>query len=138
MNNPIPSIQISNDVIEPIVRAQLQASIAVALGKSDEILAQVVHTHLHSKVDEQGKPSSYNSSKPLITWMSETAIKDAAKEAIKDWFADNREKLRDQIKKTLSKNISKMAESFALGMCEQAKNDYRINVKVDFPPYSRS
>jgi hypothetical protein len=134
MGNEIANIQISKDVIEPIVRAQLHASIAAGLGRSEELVAQVVHTIMHMKVDSDGKESRYDSGKPLITWMAEDAIKKAAKEAIIEWFADNKDKLKEDIKKAIAKNSKAMAEQFVMGMCNKATKDFYVNVGVNFGP----
>ena len=124
-------IELSKDIIEPIVRAQLQASIVSAMGRSDQLVSQVVQTMLSSSVDGEGRPSNRDYGKPLITWMAEKAIKDAALEAIKEWFAANKTKLQAQIKDALTKNSKLIAEKFVMGLEDQAQKNHTINITVD-------
>ncbi len=112
----LATIELSKDLIEPIVRAQLQASITAALGRADQLVGSVVQSVMNTQVDDNGNQSRYSSSKPLITWMAESAIKDAAKEAIKEWFADNRDKLKAMLKKEIEKNSKGMAEALVLSV----------------------
>ena len=126
----IANITLSKDLIEPIVRAQLQASITSALGRSDLLVAQVVQTMLNQKVDSSGKPSSYNSDTPLITWMANEAIRGAAQEAIKEWFADNKEMMKSHLRTAITKNAKGMAEAFVLSFSEAANCRYTSSVQV--------
>ena len=130
MAGDLARIEISNDIIGPLVQAQLQASIVAAMGKSEELLGSVVRTICNSQVDENGKPSTYRDSKPLITWMAEKAIKEAAHEAIKEWFADNRAAIKKETKAALTKNVKGIAERFALGLIELTGTNYRMKIEI--------
>ena len=130
--NEMAKIELSKDIIEPIVRAQLHASILAALGRSDQLIAGVVQTIMNTQVDSDGKASHYSGRRPLITWMAEKAIKEEALSAIKDWFNDNRESLRREILAALKRNQKSMAEKFVMGMCESATNSYRTTVNIVF------
>lgn len=134
----IANITLSKDLIEPIVRAQLQASITAALGRTDLLVGQVVQTVMNQKVDSDGKPSSYSSSSPLITWMAEKAIKEAALEAIKEWFADNKDLMKKQLQAAITKNSKNMAEQFVLSMSKSAETTYRHNIVVHITPLESS
>ena len=127
----IAKIELSKDLIEPIVRAQLQASIISSLGRSEQLVAEVVSSILSTQVDSEGKRTSYNG-KPLITWMAEKAVREAALEAMKEWFASNREVLKKQVQEALKKNSKAMAEKFVMQMCDESMKSYRANVEVKF------
>ena len=126
----IAKIELSKDLIEPIVRAQLQASIVSAMGRADLLVAQVVNTVMNSKVDTDGKPERYSGGVPLITWMANHAIKDAAMEAVKEWFADNREEMKKHLRAAIKKNATGMAESFVLSMSKAAECTYSTKIEV--------
>ncbi len=132
--NEMAKIELSKDIIEPIVRAQLQASITSALGRSDLLVGQVVQTMMNQKVDENGKPSSYSSSTPLITWMANSAIKEAASEAIKEWFADNKDTMKKQLQAAITKNCKGIAEQFVLSMVKATESKYSHTVQVMISP----
>ncbi len=126
----IAKIELSKDLIEPIVRAQLQASIVAAMGRTDQLVAQVVNTVMNTKVDHNGQHSSYGNGTPLITWMAEKAIKEAALEAIKEWFADNKDTMKQHLRAAITKNAKGMAESFVLGMVQATESSYRTSIEV--------
>lgn len=126
----IAKIELSKDLIEPIVRAQLQASIIAALGRTDQLVASVVQSVMNMQVDSDGKTSSYRSDRTLITWMAEKAIKEAALEAIKEWFADNRDKLKVMLRKEIEKNAKGMAESLVLGVAKAMECKYSTHIEL--------
>lgn len=130
----IANITLSNDLIEPIVRAQLQASITAALGRSDLLVAQVVQTLMNQKVDSEGRTSQYNGGEPLITWMANTAIKEAASEAIKEWFSANKDEMKKKLRAAITKNATGMAESFVLSMANSAESHYHHKIEVTISP----
>lgn len=128
----IAKIELSKDIIEPIVRAQLHASIVSALGRSDQLIGGVVQSILNTQVDSHGNPSRYSSDKPLITWMAEKAVKEAAVEAMKEWFATNKNTLKEQIQNALKKQNKMIAERLCMGLADEVSRSYRININVDF------
>lgn len=130
MTTEMAKIELSKDLIEPIVRAQLQASIMSALGRSEELICQVVQTVMNTKVDEDGRNSHYSSARPMITWMAEKAIKEAAAEAIKEWFATNKEQIKKHLLVAIQKNAKGLAESFVLGIGTAAEASYKHNITV--------
>lgn len=128
----IAKIELSKDLIEPIVRAQLQASIVSAMGKADQMVAQVVNTVLNSNVDNNGDPVRYSSGggTPLITWIANDAIKKAALEAVQEWFADNREEMKKHLRLAIKNNAKGMAEAFVLSMSKAAECTYSTKIEV--------
>jgi len=130
----IAKIELSKDLIEPIVRAQLQAAITSALGHREELVASVVHTMMNQKVDEKGQPSSYSYAKPLITWVCENGIREAAHEALKEWMAEHRERLKQQLIAEFSKPKHKqhLAEQMVLGMTKSFESTYKLGVEIKF------
>lgn len=130
--NEMAKIELSKDIIEPIVRAQLQASVVAALGRSDQLVGGIVQSILNTQVDSNGNPSRYSSDKPLITWMAEKAVKEASQEAIKEWFALNREVIKKEVMVALKKNQKAMAEKFVMGMCDESAKQYHTTVEVKF------
>lgn len=130
----IAKIELSKDLIEPIVRAQLQASITAALGRADQLVASVVQSVMNTQVDSNGEKSRYGGGQTLITWMAESAIKDAAKEAIKEWFADNRDKLKAMLKKEIEKNSKGMAEALVVSVVKSFDCQYRATVDLRINP----
>jgi len=132
--NEMAKIELSKDIIEPIVRAQLQASITSALGRSDQLVAGVVQTMMNLKVDDNGNKTNSSYGSPLITWMAEQAIKEAARDAIKEWFAGHRDELKKQIQLAMGKQAKTIAEKFVAHMADTAMSPYRTSIDVKFQP----
>ena len=130
----LANIVLSKDLIEPIVRAQLHASIVSALGRADQLVAQVVQTVMNQKVDSDGKVSQYSSATPLITWMAEKAIKEAALEAIKEWFAENRPEIKAKIMDAMKKNTKGMAEAYVLSLTNAINAQHESKISIRFEP----
>lgn len=128
-NQEIATLDLPKSIIEPIVRAQLSASIIAALGGAEQLVGQVVHSLMSKQVDNNGNPSTSSyGTQPMITWMSEKAIKEAASEAIKEWFAANRDKIKALILESLKKNAKGLAEALVLGV----ENTIKIGTKYEF------
>jgi len=131
--NEMAKIELSKDLIEPIVRAQLHASILAAMGRRDELIGGIVTTIMNTQVDSEGKESRYSGAKPLITWMAEKAIKETALEAIKEWFAENRAEMKKQIAIALTKQAKQLSEQLVCGMINatESKSSYKFDVRVN-------
>ena len=131
--NELAKIELSKDLIEPIVRAQLHASFLAAMGQRDQLIGSVVTTIMNSQVDDHGQPSRYGSAKPLITWMAEKAIKETALEAIKVWFADNREEMKKHIKIAMTKQSKLLAEQLVCGLIKATDSNlsFRFDVRIN-------
>jgi hypothetical protein len=131
--NEMAKIELSKDLIEPIVRAQLHASILAAMGHRDELIRGVVTTIMNTQVDEKGDVTRYSDAKPLITWMAEKAIKETALEAIKEWFAENRAEMKKQIMVAMAKQSKQLAEQLVCGIVQatESNSSYKFDVRVN-------
>lgn len=130
MSNEIAKIELSKDLIEPIIRAQLHASIVSAMNRQEELVGQVVNTVMNMKVDSDGKPERYSGGRPLITWMAEDAIKGAAKEAVQEWFSENKETMKIHLRKAIEKSAKGLAEQFVLGIGKAVEARSNIDIQV--------
>lgn len=67
-NSSLVNLSIPQSVTAPIVAAKVQEAVMAALGGADAIVASVVKQICETKVDENGKPSSYSSDQNR-SWM---------------------------------------------------------------------
>lgn len=130
-----PTIAIPKDIIEPIIQAQITAAVAQALGPHTFILRDAITGILATKVDSDGKPSTYGNSKPWIDWAVGDAIRKAALEAI----TQEVEKLNGAIKKQLVTELSRknspmvkqIAEGLANGVFGPDVVKWRLAINVE-------
>lgn len=67
-NSSLVNLSIPQSVTAPIVAAKVQEAVMAALGGADAIVASVVKQICETKVDSNGKPSSYSSDQNR-SWM---------------------------------------------------------------------
>lgn len=129
-----PTFSIPQDVITPIIQAQITAAVAQAMGPQARVMEQAVAGILSTKVDERGTPGNYSSNKPWIEWAVGEAIRAAAKAAIEQFVAEQQEAIKAALVKDLSKKNSPLLKSLMDGMISgvfRADNlKYRLNIEV--------
>ena len=60
-NNGNVSLSISKELVNPIIQAKINEAIISALGGQDELIRKSVDAIMNTKVNDQGKVSSYSS-----------------------------------------------------------------------------
>lgn len=128
-----PTLQIPRDVIEPIIQAQIAASLASALG-ADGVLRKAVNTILQTPVDSEGKASGYSSdrNRPWIDWAISDALRIAARKAIEQAVEQQGEVIRKELAAQLTKKnsplIKQMIEAMMTGVFNANQVKYEINI----------
>lgn len=131
-----PTLQIPRDVIEPIIQAQITASIATALG-SKQILVHAVETILQTKVDCDGKADRYSDSRgrPWVEWAVADALKKAVRAAIVEAVAKEEVAIRNEIAAQLSQKksplVKQLIEALVTGVFKADNLKYRLTVSAD-------
>jgi len=132
-----PTLSIPKDIIEPIVQANITAAIAGAMGPSGEVMRAAIASILSTKVDSDGKPSSYSHSshKTWIDWAIGNAIKDAARLAIEEQTESLKESIKQYIASELKKKNSPIVKQIADGMLgavfDPSNLRYRLTVQAE-------
>lgn len=130
-----PTLQIPQDVIEPIIKAEITKAIVEAMGPRAQLLQNAIAGLLNMKVDEKGSPSSYGSSRPWIDWMIGSQIRNAAEEAIKQHIAEHGDQLKKQLAAELQKRNSPLVRQLIEGMVGAMTHPdalkWRLNVTFD-------
>lgn len=129
-----PTFQIPQDVIAPIIQANITAAIAQALGSSGQVLEKAISTILATQVDAEGKPSNYShhTHKTWLDWAIGDAIRRAAKAAIEENVATLQDALKQQMVAQLTKKnsplIKQIAEGLATGAFSPDAIRWRLNI----------
>lgn len=133
------TLNISEKMLNPVIEEQVKLMMAEMLGGKDEIVNKVITTILKTKVDENGKPSSYSSSKTFIEWLLLDEVKKLVRELIEEELRSRTGEIKAAIKKKLQseKGGSIVADALLNGLNDTFKYGWRSNIQVSFEPPSR-
>jgi len=128
------NLSISTELVEPIIRAKMQAAIAAALGDDPtSLIDAIVSEAMGRKVNSEGEVSQYSSSNTYsyVEVLCNRAIRAAADDAIQAWIKDNHTKLREGIERQLNRQSGKMTRAFVDGLLDSIKASWRFKVDVN-------
>ena len=130
------TLNISEKMLNPVIEEQVKLMMAEMLGGKDEIVNKVITNILKTKVDENGKPSSYSSSKTFIEWLLLDEVKKLVKELIEEELRSRSGEIKNAIKKKLrsEQGGSIVADALLNGLNETFKYGWRSNIQVSFEP----
>lgn len=133
------TLNISEKMLNPVIEEQVKLMMAEMLGGKDEIVNKVITTILKTKVDENGKPSSYSSSKTFIEWLLLDEVKKLVRELIEEELRSRTGEIKAAIKKKLrsEKGGSIVADALLNGLNDTFKYGWTSNIQVSFEPPSR-
>ncbi len=138
MDNNMMSLNISKDMLTPVIEQQVKLLMTELLGGSELIIDKVINNAINAKVDENGKPSPYGSNtKPLYEWLLTNEIK----KAVQELMAEEVKSRAGNIKKALKKYIQsqKGADELSSAMITAFSNvvgDYwnaKFEIKLEKP-----
>lgn len=134
-----PTFQIPQDVIQPIIQANITAAIAQALGGSANVLEKAISTILSTQVDGEGKPSSYShhSHRSWLDWAVGDAIRKAARAAIEEQIGTLQAALKEQMVAQLTKKNSPLIKQIAEGLAAGAFSPEAFKWRLTISPESR-
>lgn len=129
------TIQIPNDVIQPIVEAKVAAAITEALGGYDRLIESAVAQVLNQKVGADGRPTTYSDARPWFKWVMQDCVQKAARAAIETYFKDHEELVKKAITVELTKKNSPLVKQLVGALISTVVNAdalrYRMNVAVN-------
>ena len=134
MSDQNATLQLPKDLINAVISAEIQKSIAQALS-DQRIFVSAVSSVLNQRVDEHGRPCTYSSAIPYVQFAVTKALQEAVKDVIGSEVSQYKELLKSMLATELGKKNSPMlkhfVEAMAAGFVETTKNSYKINVSVE-------
>ena len=99
------SLNVSQELIKPVIEKQVQAAIMAQLGSAEDVIAKVVQLALHVKVNDEGNVSkdSYYNKYDFMEVLVGKKIREAATEAFQEWVKGNLDKVRAAVLKEMRK-----------------------------------
>lgn len=130
-----PTFNIPKEIIQPIIDAHVNQAVIAALDGRDQVVTRAIMGVLQTKVDSEGKPSSYGSSKPWIDWVIGKSIQESATRAVQEVLVTHKDRIKDELVRQLSQKKSPIFKQLIEGMLGALTREdtvkYRINVSFD-------
>lgn len=126
-------LQVSKEIVEKIVQAQIGVEVAKVLGDKQGLLEALIAQTLSLKVDSQGavnRYSSYNTT-TYLQYLVGNVIRGAAKSAVEKYVSANAEKIEKAVATEMKKSTAPMVKAFMDCITESAKSAYRLTINVE-------
>lgn len=134
------TLQIGDDIIQPILQAKINAAIVEALGGQGAMMEQMVTALLTSRRDEHGRPckkGEYGDKGTVLEQVAHSVVKDALKQALVDYFAARKPEITKQILAAMKKNEALLVEAYFAGLKATAENPYHMTLAFNVKPRER-
>lgn len=130
------TLQVSQELVRPVIESKIQAAIVAELSKSDggDLIGQVVSRVLTQKVDGDGKAtdSTYQQRSTFMEWMVQKAVRECAAKAMAEWLAANKSRFEKHFAAELGKRSAGMARVFVEGLEKSIASQWSFKVDVGF------
>jgi hypothetical protein len=128
----IINLQISDELVKPIVDAKIQSAIVAALGNGEALIVAAVQRALNDKVGYDGKKAQYNSDNkfPYLETVCNRLLQDAVRDALKKWIEESRGKIEVAVKKELSKKMNSVAATLVDAL-SRGTTETVLSIKLD-------
>ena len=133
MENNMMSLSISKEMLTPVIEQQVKAMMATILGGQEQIVDKVIKNILETKVDSDGRPSSYSSGKTYFEWL----LKDEITKAVKELIVEEMKSKVSNIKKAIKKQIQSesgatvIADALLNGLNKTCENSWRSTFRIE-------
>ena len=124
------TLQIPQDVLQPIINAHVSAAIATALGSQSRLIEEAVRASLEAKVDERGQPSSWSNAQTFLKWLVNDSIRQAAVAAVREHLTKDVENIKAAVAKELKNQRSTLTRSLIEGIAKSAMDSGRFQIQV--------
>lgn len=137
-NSSLVNLSIPQEVTQPIVAAKIQEAVLAALGGADKIVEGIIHKICNTKVDNDGKVSTY-SSENKNTWIDfhvTSIIQNAVKEELKRQLDTGALPIKEALIKVMQSKAgsSKIADAILAGLTGAFNGDKNLlpKITIDF------
>jgi hypothetical protein len=130
-----PTFQIPKDVIEPIIRSQVEAGIMAQIGDPVELIRSVIDTAISQKVGVDGKISRYSCDNKynILETLTRKRLHEAVCEAIEKWVDNAKPQITKAVETALKRRNTAIAKALVNGFVDATKSEWRCSVSVEFP-----
>ena len=129
------NLDVDNNYLTEAVKQTVMDGIAECLDK-DKIVSGLVNTVLETKVDRDGKVSSYNSDNKytLLEVYVNKILRESVKEELANLVEEKKPQLKELIRKELNKKatLDKFVDSFLQANLDNLSNDWRTTINLEY------
>lgn len=130
------SIQISKEIVTPIVEAKIKDAITEALGGKEALIRSVVDQVINQKVNHEGKVSTYSSDNKYTwtEWHFGETVKTLVKKELEKVINEQASTVKDEICKQLKtkKGSSTIAAAMIGAMNKTLENAWSSKIEIAF------
>jgi len=130
------NVQISKDLIAPIIEAKIKGALISALGEEKTLIETVVDRIINQKCDYTGKISTYNSDNKhkWIDVVLKQAIHDSTKEVFNEYVAENKNKIKAEMLRQLRtrKGLTQLVNAIFEGVTGSMDTKWLTKVELKF------
>ena len=135
MNESKVQVQITEDLVQPIIQAKIEAAIVSALADEKGLVEKTVAAALSQKVDSEGKVNSsdYQNKQTRVEYLSVQLVQQAAKDALARWVSENQKQIEKAMYEELSRKsqTSKLVKAILAGLVDSTKSQWRFDVSFE-------
>ena len=132
MENNMMSLSISKEMLTPVIEQQVKAMMTTILGGQEQIVDTIIKRILETKVDSNGRPTSYNG-KTYFEWLLEDEITKAVKELIAEEMKSKVSNIKKAIKKQIQSEsgATVIADALLNGLNKTCESSWRSTFKIE-------
>ena len=129
------TLNVDENLVRPIVEAEIQAAIVRQLESSQNLIPKLVQAALNQKVNYDGKRSGsdYENKYPYIEVLCNKAIQQAAEEGMKKYIEDSVLLIQVEVEKQIRAQTKNIAKTFVEGLASSIKSSWSFKVDVKLP-----
>lgn len=134
--NNLMSLNLSADMIKPIIEKTIQANVLSALNGWEGVVADMVNTVLTTKVNENGKISSYSGDN-RYTWLEinlNRRIKELVENEVKKQIEESAGAIREAVRKQITSKAGSNAVAKAVvdGLIGSFEKSWSSRIEISF------
>lgn len=134
--NNLMSLNLSADMIKPIIEKTIQANVLSALNGWEGVVADMVNTVLTTKVDKNGNISSYSGDN-RYTWIEinlNRRIKELVENEVKKQIEESAEAIREAVRKQITSKAGSNAVAKAVvdGLIGSFEKSWSSTINISF------
>ena len=133
MENNMMSLSINKEMLTPVIEQQVKAMMTTILGGQDQIVDKIIKQVLETKVDRDGRPTSYSDGRPYFEWL----LKDEITKGVKELIADEIKLKGNIIKKSIKKQLqsesgsSIVADALLNGLSSTFEKSWKSELTIE-------
>lgn len=130
------TMQISQEYINNLATEMIRENLLAALGGSDKFVEELTKEILNTKVNKDGKVSSYRCSDdiPYIQYLINKVIREEVVGTLQEMLDEKRPEIREKIRKELMKKntVNKFFDAFTNVISESLENRWKTRFEINF------